>query len=62
MHTWEYLVISRNAPFDAASLNERGKEGWELVTVLYDQDRHEWVAYYKRLRPETQTPPPPLAS
>lgn len=61
MRTWEYLVIARNAPFDADSLNDRGKEGWELVAVVYDQDKHEWLAYYKRPHPDTQ-PPPPLAS
>lgn len=61
MHAWEYLVIARNAPIDTGSLNDKGKEGWELVTVVYDQERHEWVAYYKRALPEVPPPPPPLA-
>jgi hypothetical protein len=54
-------VIARNAPFDADSLNDKGKDGWELVTVIYDVDRHEWVAYYKRPK-ETQQMAPPLSS
>ncbi len=57
---WEYLVIARNTPFDADSLNDRGRDGWELVTIIHDLDRHEWLAYYKR--PRQQAPPPPLSS
>lgn len=61
MPKWEYLVIERNAPFDSDSLNDKGKDGWELVTVVYDDERHEWFAYYKRLK-DMQASAPPLAS
>lgn len=61
MQAWEYLVLERNAPFDADSLNDKGKDGWELVTVVYDAERHEWLIYYKRAK-DVQPSEPPLAS
>ena len=57
---WEYSVFSRSAGvwsddrYDGRSpkekLNDFGKEGWELVSVCYDNSGYNF--YMKRLVPE----------
>jgi hypothetical protein len=49
---WEYTVITRSTEaFLIHDLNERGQEGWELVTTDRGKDRKgelTWTAYLKR--------------
>ena len=42
MKRWEYLVVERVSEFTMSSdyLNGYGKEGWELINVLKDIDKH----------------------
>jgi hypothetical protein len=60
--TWEYMEISRKTEtYLVGDLNELGKEGWELVDVLFRRDikmgeSWYWTAFLKRLC--TDRPPP----
>ena len=60
--TWEYIEISRKTEtYLVGDLNELGKEGWELVDVLFRRDikmgeSWYWTAFLKRL--STDRPPP----
>ena len=53
--TWEYMEISRKTEtYLVGDLNELGKEGWELVDVLFRRDikmgeSWYWTAFLKRL-------------
>jgi hypothetical protein len=53
--TWEYMEISRKTEtYLVGDLNDLGKEGWELVTVLFRRDikmgeSYYWTAFVKRL-------------
>jgi hypothetical protein len=53
--TWEYMELSRKTEtYLVGDLNDLGKEGWELVTVLFRRDikmgeSYYWTAFVKRL-------------
>ena len=58
---WEYLAVNRKVEeFLVAELNEVGKAGWELVTILYTKDikgvaaSFSWTAFLKRPLVEQQ--------
>jgi hypothetical protein len=60
MARWEYLYFTDadketstlHPPSHKERLNELGKEGWELVSVVFDQTGHVQKLYFKR---ETKT-------
>jgi len=51
MQKWEYKVLALYSWPSEAQLNELGKVGWELVSVVVDAegDATEVRAYLKRL-------------
>jgi len=55
---WEYVsIVKRTDTALASELNELGKSGWELVSVIYGKDRKgelAWNGFLKR--PATQHP------
>jgi hypothetical protein len=49
MHKWEYAVVGciQEEPFLSEALAEKGEEGWELVSVVRD-DNEVVDLYFKR--------------
>ncbi len=46
---WEYFVseIDSDVTDSTDYLDEQGKDGWELVSVVeYQQYNHDWVRFY----------------
>ncbi len=39
MEKWEYIVVNYMSTSGAEKLNELGQSGWELVSVVIDQQR-----------------------
>ncbi len=60
---WEYMEVTRKTEhYLTGELNDLGKEGWELVTVLFHKDAKSslgsalvWTAFLKR--PHAAAPP-----
>ena len=56
MTSWEYLYFTGaeketstlHPPAPKEKLNELGKEGWELVSVVFDQKGKAQKLYFKR--------------
>ena len=53
MKKFEYKILNeriRNNDFHITKddLNEFGKEGWELISVIFDTEREERDFYFKR--------------
>ena len=57
MQKWEYEIVRVSGSKDVAdmipSLNDEGKEGWELVSVVISpipiDRRTQYLAFFKRL-------------
>lgn len=47
MTKWEYFPLTNLERLDHHALNALGREGWELVSVLFEQ-RVGWVYIFKR--------------
>ncbi len=53
MQKWEYLVRHIGLAYDTDEeaetlLDARGREGWELVTVIYAHEYDKIIFYFKR--------------
>ena len=50
MQKWEYQAMFTKTAPNHSELNQRGKEGWELVTVIAATSSMGigYVAYFKR--------------
>jgi hypothetical protein len=48
MQKWEYWVIKKKGvPFGTSEMNEIGKDGWELVTIIeHPTDKTVGLLYY----------------
>jgi hypothetical protein len=44
---WSYEVIDQTGPLNHNVLNELGKLGWELVSVVIPRNAH-FIYYFKR--------------
>jgi len=44
---WSYEVIDQTGPLPGRLLNELGKQGWELVSVVIPRNAH-FIYYFKR--------------
>ncbi len=44
---WEYAICERvwSMPMDESSLNNFGKDGWELINILKTGDRDTMIQY-----------------
>jgi hypothetical protein len=52
---WEYICFISGEWDKSDALNRLGKDGWELVSVVYGDDADQFVYYLKRLKaPEVE--------
>ncbi len=45
---YEYRVVSGAGLMSSRQMEEFGKDGWELVTIVYDGDEGLYFFYFKR--------------
>jgi len=48
MQTWEYVTVPLLVHATKQILDNWGRDGWELVTVVPGQSAEQLVAYFKR--------------
>jgi hypothetical protein len=48
MVQWEYVSLVHDGPAPKESLDDLGREGWELVTVLQGQQTMQLLYVFKR--------------
>ncbi len=45
---WDYKVLITDQTPSVNDLDEAGREGYELIHMLYDPDAGQWYSYLKR--------------
>ena len=48
MQKWQYFVTTMTDHVQTDAVNEFGKDGWELVSVVYNQSTYESTLFFKR--------------
>lgn len=60
MPVWEYASLTNDGPAPRETLNELGREGWELVSVLQGAKTLQLLYVFKRHVPPPMAEPSPV--
>ena len=52
MQKWEYEFIEIEYGWLSDELHSHGEKGWELVSVIFNQERRQYTLFFKRPKQE----------